>query len=130
MAAPGTQPSSRLNDYIPASDVIPPLAACLALVRPVSMTEEAAAEWLAVAANELAGYRRGSVLAALSEARKRCTHHGQIVAFTIKEMEDSQPWRLGKPLDRKIPGAAADALPPPEIRGLIANASRSLSATR
>lgn len=130
MAAPGTPHKSPSNDYITASEVIPPLAACLALVRPVGMTEDAAAEWLAVAAGELAGYRRGSVLAALSEARKRCTHHGQIVAFVIKHMEDSTPWRLGKPLERVLPGAAKAALPPPEIRGLIASASRSLSAAR
>lgn len=127
MAAPALPPKSPSNDYITASEVIPPLAACLSLVRPVGMSEDAAAEWLAVAANELSGYRRGSVISALTEARKRCTHHGQIVAFVIKEMEDSTPWRLGKPLDRRLPGSATEALPPPEIRGLIANASRSLS---
>ncbi len=57
----------------------------------------AAAEWLAVAASELAGYRRLSVEAALSDARQRCTYHGQIIPHVIKYMEDANPWRLGKP---------------------------------
>jgi len=128
VGVPATQPNSRSTDCIPASEVIPPLAGCLALVRPVGMTEAAAAEWLAVAAGELAGYSRSLVLAGMADARKRCTHHGQIVPHVIRWMEDETPWRLGKPLRRELPSAQRGTLPPPEVRGLIASAANSLSA--
>lgn len=127
-AAPAAQPKSRSSDYITASEAVPHLAACLALVRPVSMSEEAAAEWLAVAATELAGYRTGLVIGALSEARKRCNYPSQIIPFVIKDMEDATPWRLGKPLDRIRPPTEREALPPPEIQGLIDNATKALTA--
>lgn len=91
------------------------------------MSEDAAAEWLAVAAAELAGYRRGLVEAALGEARKHCNFHGQIVPFAITKMEEMTPWRLGKPLARQLPGQARAPLPPPEIQGLIEGASAALS---
>ena len=117
---PAVRPSSPSSTYIAADEVIPPLGASLALVRPVGMGKEAAAEWLAVAASELAGYNRASVLSALAEARKRCSHHGQIVPFVIKHMEDQTPWRMGKPLDRQLPAPEKrEALPVPAVRQLI-----------
>lgn len=125
---PATQPNSRSTDCISASEVIPPLAGCLALVRPVGMSEAAAAEWLAVAAGELAGYSRPLVLAGMADARKRCTHHAQIVPHVITWMEEATPWRLGKPLHRELPAAQREALPPPAVSNLIADATRSLSA--
>lgn len=128
-AALAAQHNSRSTDFIQASEVLPQLAGCLALVRPVGMSEEAAAEWLAVAATELAGYSRRLVTSSLAEARRRCTHHGQIVPFVINDMEENTPWRLGKPLPRHLPGPeVAEALPSTEIRGLIESANRSLSA--
>ena len=93
------------------------------------MTEDAAAEWLAVAASELAGYRRLSVEVALSDARQRCTHHGQILPHVIKYMEEANPWRMGKPLERRLPNQPqARALAAPEAARLIGDATRSLSA--
>jgi hypothetical protein len=91
------------------------------------MSEEAAAEWLAVAANELAGYQRWQVVAGLESARRRCTFHSQILPHVIKDMEDSTPWRMGKPLDRLLPPSQREALPPPEIQGLIEGATRALT---
>src|SRR5690606_35717819 len=106
-----------------------PLAGCLALVRPVGMSEEAAAEWLAVAAAVLVGYSRTLVLAGLAEARRRCTRHGQIVPHVSNWMEEATPCRLGKPLARHLPGAdRREALPPPKLQNLISSATRSLSA--
>ena len=94
------------------------------------MTDEAAAEWLAVAANELEGYRRISVEAALSDARQRCTYHGQIIPHAIKYMEESNTWRLGKPLERRLPSRLADteSLPEPEVTALIGGVAGALSA--
>lgn len=123
-----TQPSSPSREWAAAEGLIPQLAACLALVRPVSMTEDAAAEWLAVAASELSGYLRISVEAGLSDARQRCTHHGQIVPHVIKYMEASNTWRLGKPLERRLPGnGRAKALLSPQAQAIIGQATRALT---
>lgn len=129
-AAHDPRRNSRSVEYITAVEVLPHLAGCLALVRPVSMSEEAAAEWLAVAAAELAGYSKRAVIEALSEARQGCTFHGQIVPFAIEAMKRAQPWlaAVGKPLPRQLPAAAPATLPPPEIRGLIDGAAKALTA--
>lgn len=97
------QPSSPLREWATAEGLIPQLSASLALVRPVSMSEDAAAEWLAVAASELAGYSKLMVEAGLSDARQNCTYHGQIVPHVIKWMQGSTPWRMGQPLARHLP---------------------------
>lgn len=95
------------------------------------MSEDAAAEWLAVAAAELAGYSRRSVEAALSDARQRCTYHGQIVPHVIKYMEDVSTWRMGKPLERHLPKRnEARALASSAASGLIEGAANSLRSRR
>lgn len=124
---PETRPSSPSREWATAEVLIPQLSACLALVRPVSMSEDAAAEWLTVAATELAGYLRLSVEAGLSDARQRCTHHGQIVPHVIKYMEASNSWRLGKPLERRLPNQQR-ALPSPTTQAVIGQATRALTA--
>jgi hypothetical protein len=90
------------------------------------MTDDAAAEWLAVAASELAGYSKSLVEAALADARRTCTHHGKIIPHAIKWMEDATPWRLGKPLARQLPRQAAPSLPPPDVTALIGTAGNAL----
>lgn len=49
------------------------------MVRPAWMTDETAAEWLTVAASDLAHMDVRTVAAAAKEARATCTHHGQII---------------------------------------------------
>jgi len=63
------------------------LAACLALVRPVSMSDAAAAEWVEVAAREVAGYAPSVIEQACAVARKHCGHHGKIVPKVVEECE-------------------------------------------
>lgn len=121
------QRSSPLREWATPEGLIPQLSACLALVRPVSMSEDAAAEWLAVAAGELAGYSRMSVEAALSDARQRCTYHGQIIPHAVKYMEDANPWRMGKPLERHLPAKPGQrAIGHNPATALIEQASRNL----
>lgn len=60
------------------------MSACLALVRPVGMTDQAATEWLAVAAAEVRDMPRSALEAGCREARQTCTHHGQIVPTILK----------------------------------------------
>lgn len=55
------------------------LSACLALVRPAWMTDEAAAEWLTVAASDLAEMDPQTLAIAAKEARKTCREHKDIV---------------------------------------------------
>lgn len=125
-----TRQQQPLNGYSSAAEILPELAGCFALVRPVSMTDDAAAEWLAVAANELAGYETCLLRSGTAHARRTCTHHGQIIPAIIKKMEDMTPWRMGQPLDRRLPNRVREQLPPPEIRGLIEGAARSLKDAR
>lgn len=128
VAQPGALQVSPSNGWATVDWLVPRLAACLALVRPVSMTEEAAAEWLAVAATELDGYARYTVEDALADARRNCTHHGQIIPHAVRHMEASEPWRLGKPLPRRLP-PAPEPVSNPRLEALISQtADRMLLA--
>ena len=69
------------------SRVMAELSACLALVRPVSMGDDMAKEFLTVAAKTVLGFaerRPIAFLAACDRARRDCTHHGQIVPTILK----------------------------------------------
>ncbi len=92
------------------------------------MTDDAASDWLAVAAGELSGYSKMIVEAGLSDARRNCTHHGQIIPHAIKYMEENFNFRIGKPLPRHLPSAPVNALPP-AVAGLIGQASAALKRT-
>lgn len=60
------------------------LTSCLALVRPVGLSDDNARDWLRVAAMEVAHVPADMLRDACSEARRTCTHHGQIVPAIIK----------------------------------------------
>lgn len=69
------------------AEVINELSACLALVRPSGMSDQAAEEWLTVAANDVLGFaeQRPTMFKELcTKARGDCTHHGQIIPFILK----------------------------------------------
>lgn len=121
---PGQRPKSPSDGWADIDWLIPQLAANLALVRPVSMTDDAAADWLAVAASELDGFSCSDVSDALSQARRICTHHGQIVPQVIKSMEEGAPWRLGKPLPRRP--AIIERPRDPRIAALVDKAAAKL----
>ncbi|MGX7895490.1 hypothetical protein [Tsuneonella sp. HG222] len=79
------------------------LAANLALVRPAGMGSEAAEEWLTVAAGSLTDIPLDILRDAATEARKVCTHHGQIVP-KIREMADQRiNWRRATLPAERIP---------------------------
>src|SRR5690606_29528576 len=91
------------------------LAACLALVRPVSMTDEAAVEWISVASRELSSFPPSVIEQACSAAKRKIGHHAKILPFVTEECErlEAEFWRLRE---------QATALPPqrrdPERRKL------------
>lgn len=95
----------------PVEVAINHLSACLALVRPVGMGQAEAEEWLAVAATTL-DLPEDVLADAALEARKTCTHHGQIVPAILKESEERMRWRRARrPKDDELVALPA---PPPE----------------
>ena len=72
------------------------LSACLALVRPVGMTEDETLDWLEAAADTLAYIPAELVQRGAALARRRCTHHSQIVPAIIDETKDALAWH-GRP---------------------------------
>lgn len=121
----------RLNlpcsDWATPDQIVPQLSRNFALVRPVTMTDEAAGEWIAVAAAELDGYRADQLNAALAAARKECTHHAQIIPFVFKYLDQFRAYKNGG-RNGDVPRKPTQAIltPPPKIAGLIENASKAL----
>jgi hypothetical protein len=74
------------------AEIINELSGCMALVRPVTMSDDAVTEWLAVAAREVAAMRPSAFRAACGDARRKCTHHGQIVP-EILNGKTARGWR-------------------------------------
>lgn len=87
-------------DPAPTGFLIAQLSACLALVRPVGMTERETEDWLAVAAETLGDIPIDLLEEGAREARDTCTHHAQIVPTirkTVKERVESRRARRGQP---------------------------------
>lgn len=66
-------------------EIINEISSCLALVKPVGMSDDMATEWLAVAAGELLDLTRNALKAGCAHARRTCTHHAQIVPTVLAE---------------------------------------------
>jgi len=106
------------------AEVIGELSACMALVRPVTMSDDAVKEWLAVAANEVRGMRPTTFKAGCAEARKECTHHGQIIP-KILNGKAAQGWRdMGLTPFLEDRGQEQPLQINQEMRGLIEDAAK------
>lgn len=112
------------------------LAACLALVRPVTMTDQAAMEWIKVAAKELTSYPPSVVEQASSAARRACSHHAKLLPFIVEECEKLE----AQFYNRQRAAAAAERiaarpkrddppLPPPISRDEILDNERWLNTS-
>lgn len=80
-----------MDDHLsPATDgqVIAQLSSCLALVRPVGMTERETEDWLNVAMTTIGDLPQDLLERGCAEARATCTHHGQIVPAIVKETRE------------------------------------------
>ncbi len=64
------------------------MTSCLALVRPVGLSDDNARDWLRVAAGEVGNIDLDLLTEACAEARQNCTHHGQIVPRIIKATQE------------------------------------------
>lgn len=83
-------------------DPITELQRCMALVRPVGLSDSAVRDWIAAAAAEVrdfAVYRPERFKAACDSARKSCTHHGQIVPTILKSQ--FHEWEIADGSHRK-----------------------------
>lgn len=103
-------------DPAPTASRIAQLSACLALVRPVGMTERETEDWLAVAAETLDDIPIDLLEDGAREARDTCTHHAQIVPTirkTVKERLERRKERRGQPVAQVVRLAPREPLPEP-----------------
>lgn len=69
------------------------LTACLALVAPVGMTEEAKREWLSVAWATLKHLPADVLASGCRKARASCDHPAKIVPAILEATEQTMRWR-------------------------------------
>lgn len=74
--------------------VVEVLTRCLALVKPVGMTDADAEAWLSAAADEVREVPADLLERAARDVRQTCTHHGQIVPAIFGNVRET--WRLRK----------------------------------
>ena len=84
-----TQPPSQG----PSSVLINELSACLTLVRPINMSDDAASDWIAVAASQLTDLAPHEVRNGARYARDVCEFHSQIVPAIRKANEGAIEYR-------------------------------------
>lgn len=108
------------NGLQPASpqEAVALLTSCLALVRPVGMTENEAEDWLSVAVGAVIEYPAIYLREAAWQAQKSCTHHAQIVPAMVKHCEGNIPARdpfawAAHPV--ALPAPEMPRLPPPKL---------------
>ena len=71
------------------------LTACLALVVPVGMTEEARREWLAVAWATVGHLPPDLLSIGCKAAREKCDHPSKVVPTILAETKEMLGWRRG-----------------------------------
>ena len=131
-AARRGKPGNGLQPCSP-QEAVALLTSCLALVRPVGMTENEAEDWLSVAMGVVMEYPAVTLRDAARQAQRSCTHHAQIVPTIAKfcdetaprhdplmaaiaHVPDFEPMKALPAPDRKITQAMVDAMSPELIR--------------
>lgn len=113
----------------PSPETVALLTTCLALVRPVGFSDDNARDWLRVAAQEIADIRLDILEYACREARRKATHHAQIVPAIVAAADE---WR-GLHTFRCASTEEFTALPPPpplsqeQFEVIVAERSLALS---
>ena len=67
--------------------------ACLTLVRPASMSDEAASDWVAVAAGQLSDLSEYEIRKGANVARNECQFHSQIIPTIRKANAEAIAYR-------------------------------------
>jgi hypothetical protein len=98
----------------PVTETVALLTACLALVKPAGMSGEDAQSWLRVAAKELAHLPSDLLADGCAQARRTCTHHGQIVPTIIKATDEMMALRreMVRRAERKPERTVEELFPP------------------
>ena len=113
--APLRAPRSASSDLLspaPRDRFRDELFACLALVAPVGMSEEARGEWLAVAWATLRHLPADLLAIGCGRARQTCDHHARIVPAIIAETREM----LERRREALRPAAPAPLQLPPQER--------------
>ena len=90
--APVRQPNVSLPASLaPASPAFAAahLSSCLTLVRPASMTDEQAEEWLAIGAQDLADFPEDVIEMACRHARRVCRFPSEVIPAAVAHCEET-----------------------------------------
>ena len=100
----------------------------LALLRPVSMSDETASDWLAAAIAETADMPDALFRQGVSEARKSCTFHGQLVPAIRAPQKRVDDYRasLGMPSISYKPDNVHQLAAPRRGTGMIGDAVKRI----
>lgn len=116
--------SRSLDRLAPASsdDFRNELTACLTLVAPVGMTEEAKRDWLAVAWGTLKHLPVDLLRDGCRKAREACDHPSKIVPAIVEATQDALERRRSHPADSwaSLPG-------PPKRRNVMEHRGEPMS---
>lgn len=93
VSAPRRELQSRCSGQTDRKVFRNELTACLTLVAPVGMTEEAKRDWLAVAWNTLQHIPADILASGAAKARMLCDHPSKIVPTIVAETAEQMRWR-------------------------------------
>lgn len=104
-SAPRPEQPSRYSDLTPATaaEFRNELTACLALVVPVGMSEEARRDWLRVAWGTLKFWPVDLLRIGCEEARKTCDHPAKIVPAIVEATQHSLEKRRDRNRGSEVP---------------------------
>lgn len=112
------------------------LTTCLALVKPVGMSDADAQAWLTVAAGEVRDLPMDILADACADARKSCSHHAQIIPAILKSCEERMRQRKALagiatvPEGRRLPQPDRWKPTADELEAIKRDAAAKLSADR
>lgn len=103
------QHAAPQNSQERSSVLVNELMACLTLVRPASMSDDAASDWVAIAAGQLSDLTEHEIRKGANVARNECQFHSQIIPTIRKANAEAIAYR--KQSDALMWGVRSEARP-------------------
>ena len=103
------QAATRQPSPDKSSVLVNELMACLTLIRPANMSDEAASDWVAVAAGQLSDLSEYEIRKGANAARNECQFHSQIIPTIRKANAETIAYR--KQSDALMWGVRSEARP-------------------
>lgn len=103
------QHAAPQNSQERSSVLVNELMACLTLVRPASMSDDAASDWVAIAAGQLSDLTEHEIRKGANVARNECQFHSQIIPTIRKANAEAIAYR--KQSDALMWGVRSGARP-------------------